>query len=642
MKRLCLLLIALAFFFVPLLVRAQAQEEHHEIIVTATRLDSPAKEVASSVTVISSDDLERLKRSLVLDVLRNVPGVSITQNGGPGGAASVFLRGANSEHTLVLLDGVELNDSINPSRSADLAHLYLEDIERIEVLRGPQSPLFGSDALGGIINIITKKGEGRPKLTMVSSGGAYGTFAGQAGVSGSAKKANYSFGLSRFETKGVSAADSTLAGNTEKDGYRNLTLSGRVGLRLKENLEVSLTARSIGAKTDLDNFGGPSGDDPNSVQDYRSFFFRSEIRGLFLKNRWEQKLAIGVVDSRRTLDNPVDTAHPLESESGLYKGRLLKFDWQNNFFLHPSNTLTLGIEHETEKGESDYVAQGPWGSSVSFFPSKNATMTGIYVQDHLRFADRLFLTAGVRLDHHSQAGEAATYRLAQAYIFKASGTKLRASVGTAFKAPSLYQLYAPGTFFGPIGNVILKPERSLGWDAGVEQPLFGERMRFAATYFHNDFTNLINFDFALGYTNIGKAESKGLEIEVEGRPNRKIFLRVSYTRLEAEDKITSAPLLRRPGHSLSASFSFSFFEKWRASASFDFVGKREDLDYWSWPSRPVTLSPYSLLNVIISNDVSSHLQIFCRLDNILNQRYELVYGYGTLGLSAQIGAKISL
>ena len=642
MKKNFFFVFSLVFFSLTLLLSPQEQEEHHEIVVTATRLEAPAREVASSVTVISSEDLQRLKKMSVLEVLRDVLGVSIAQNGGQGEAASVFLRGANSEHTLVLLDGVELNDPINPSRSADLAHLFLEDIERIEILRGPQSPLYGSDALGGIINIITKKGEGKPRFTLASSGGSFGTFAGQAGVSGSAKKAHYSFGLSRFETQGISAADSTFPGNSEIDGYRNLTLSGRLGLTLRDNLEVNLVARSIQAKTDIDNFGGPYGDDPNSVQDYRSFFIKAELRGLFLKNRWEQKLGIASVDSQRTIDNPTDEFHPFESENGLFKSRLFKFDWQNNFFLHPSNTLTLGLEYEMEEGESRYVAEGPWGSSSSFFPQKNAAMAGIYVQDHIRLADQFFAAVGLRLDHHSQAGEAATYRLAPAYIFKTSGTKIRASLGTAFKAPSLYQLYAPKTYFGPIGNKSLKPERSSGWDAGIEQPLFGDRARLAATYFHNSFENLINFDFVQGYTNIGQAESKGLEVELEARPNESLFLRASYTHLDAKDKISGIALLRRPRNMLSASLSLSFSDKWRASVSYNHVGKREDMNFWVWPPRTVTLSPSSLLNGLISCDLSPHVQVFGRLDNILDEQYEMVYGYGTLGFSAQAGVKISL
>ena len=642
MMRTILLILPLAFFCLSLPVLAQTKEEHHEIVVTATRLETPAREIASSVSVITSKDLAKLKKSSALEVLRDVLGVSITQNGGPGEAASVFLRGANSEHTLVLLDGVELNDPINPSRSADLAHLYLENIERIEIIRGPQSPLYGSDALGGVINIITKKGAGKARLDLAATGGSYGTFVGWGGVSGSVKKANYSFGISQFGTLGVSASDSALPGNSEKDGYRNLTLSGRVGLALGENLELYAIVRSIQAKTDIDNYGGPYGDDPNNVQDYDSFIFNGGFHGLFFSNRWEQRLTIGIVDSRRSNANPTDPAHPAESDSALFKSRLLKIDWQNNLFLHASNTLTMGLEYESEAGESRYLAQGAWGSSASFFPTRNADMAGLYVQDYVRLADRLFFSAGLRFDRHSQTGNSLTYRLAPAYIFKPTGTKIRASFGSAFKAPSLYQLYAPGTFFGPIGNINLKPERSLGWDVGVEQPFLGERIQLRATYFQNEFKNLINFDYVQGYTNIGKAQSRGLEIEFEGRPSQSLFSRASYTHLEAKDAITGGPLLRRPRDLFTASLSYSFSAKSAVSVSFDFVGKREDVDYFSWPSRTVTLRPYSLLNAIISYDLSPNAQVFGRLDNLLDEKYETVYGYGTLGFSVQTGVRISL
>jgi vitamin B12 transporter len=629
------------FCLTPFLL-SQEQKEHHEIVVTATRLEVPAREVASSVAVFSLEDLERMKRMSLLEILRNVVGVSVSQNGGQGEAASVFLRGANSEHTLVLLDGVPLNDPINPSRSADLAHLYLQNIERIEILRGPQSPLFGSDALGGVISVITRQGQGRPGLTLSSSAGSLGTYTGQVGLTGSNRAVHYSFGLSRFETKGVSAADALLPGNSEVDGYRNLTLSGRVGLAFKGNLEASLTGRWIGAKTDIDNFGGPYGDDPNSVQDYRSSFLKGEVRGLFLKNRWEQKLGVGIFYSRRSNNNPPDEIHPSESETGLFRGRLVKVDWQNNVFLLPSNTLTMGLEYELEEGASEYLATGLWGSSASTFSWKRAAMAGLYVQDFVGHADRFFATIGMRFDHHSRAGEAVTFRLAPAYILNADGTKLRASLGTAFKAPSLYQLYAPGTFFGPIGNENLKPERSFGWDAGIEQPLFGGSARLSVTYFQNDFRNLINFDYVLGYTNIGRAESKGLEIEAEGRWNGVLFLRASYTHLQTRDALTGAALLRRPRDMFGASLSLLFSEKLRLTASYDFVGQREDLDSWSWPSRSVILPPYSLLNGVISYALNPHVRVFGRLDNILNARYEMVYGYGTLGFSLQTGVEISL
>ncbi len=622
--------------------KSQTTPERHEVVVTATRLETPPREVGSAISVISGFDLSRFKQTFVLEALRGAPAVAVTQNGGMGEASSVFLRGANSEHTLVLLDGVELNDPINPSRSADLAHLFLANVDRLEILRGPQGLLYGSDALGGVVNIIPARGSGRPRLTLTSSGGTFGTFTGQASVSGSGRSVDYSVALSRYETGGVSAANSALAGNSERDGYLNWTLSGRVGIVLGKSLEADFTGHAIWAKTDIDNFGGPYGDDPNNTQDYRSYFLKGQVRGLFLENRWEQRLAVAAVDSRRSHRNRPDEFHPQEAEAGQFKGRMITLDWQNNVFLDTAHTLTAGLEYERELGESEYLSEGPWGPYSSLFPRQGAGTVGLYVQDSLRLAGRLFATAGLRVDRHSRTGTAVTYRLAPAYVFKAAQTKLRASFGTGFKSPSLYQLYAPGTTFGPIGNSGLKPERSQGWDAGIEQPLFGGRARAAVTYFHNDFKNLIDFSVLRGYINIGRAETKGIEAEFSARPWQSFSLDLVYSRLEARDETLGTALLRRPKVAISARIACDFLKRWTAAVSFDHVGLRQDVNYNIWPALTLTLPAHSLLHGVVSCDAGGGAQLFVRLDNILDARYEMVYGYGTLGRSVQAGVKLAL
>jgi len=622
--------------------KSQAAPERHEVVVTATRLETPPREVGSAIAVISSFDLSRFKPTFVLEALDAAPAVAVTQNGGAGGASSVFLRGANSEHTLVLLDGVELNDPINPSRSADLAHFFLANVDRLEILRGPQGPLYGSDALGGVVNIIPARGSGQPRLTLTSSGGTFGTFMGQAAVSGSGGSVDYSIGVSRYETGGISAADSALDGNSERDGYRNWTLSGRVGIAFARNLEANFTAHAIWAKTDIDNFGGPYGDDPNNTQDYRSYFLKGQVRGLFLENRWEQRLAVAVVDSRRAHRNRPDEYHPGEAESGEFKGRMLTLDWQNNVFLHSTHTLTAGVEYERELGESEYLTEGPWGPYSSLFPRQGAGTIGLYVQDSLRLGDRLFATAGLRVDRHSRTGTAVTYRLAPAYILKFTQTKLRASFGTGFKSPSLYQLSAPGTAFGPIGNSSLRPERSRGWDAGLEQPFFGGRARAALTYFQNDFENLIDFSVLQGYVNIGRAQTKGYEVELSARPWESFSLGLVYCRLDAHDQVLDTDLLRRPRDTVSARAACDFLKRWTIAISFDHMGERRDVNYNVWPALTLTLPAHSLLNAVVSCDAGRGAQLFIRLDNILDARYELVYGYGTLGRSVQAGVKLVL
>ncbi len=648
MRRLCLFLFSLILVSSPAALRPEDDPqqktpppERHEVVVTATRLETPAREVGSSVSVISGESLERDKRQFILEALRETAGVSVTQNGGPGEAASVFLRGANSEHTLVLLDGVALNDPVNPSRSADLAHIYFDNIDRVEILRGPQSPLYGSDALAGIVNIITKRGQGPARWTMGLSGGSYGTYSGQAGVSGSSDRVDYSLGASGFTTGGISAASTLRAGNSEKDGYRNLSLSGRLGVSLRKNLDFEVVGRAVDAGTDIDNFGGAYGDDPNNRQDYRSLFLKTQLRGLLLENRWEQKLALAVTDSLRTHDNPVDDIHPLESETGDFRGRLISLDWQNNFFVHPSNTLTAGLELRQERGESEYNYAYSGMDFPSLFPLQKAGTAGLYVQDSIRLGGRFFATAGVRYDHHSQAGDAVTYRLAPAFVISGTGTKLRASLATGFKAPSLYQLYAPSTIYGPIGNPGLEPEKVRGWDAGIDQTWGNDLVRTSLTYFRNDFENLIDFSFSEGYVNIGRALSRGVEAEVDVRPLRKFSLSVVLTYLEAKDADTGERLLRRPRNNLSVQARYDFTGRWSASLSYDHAGDRRDIAYTAMSSVPVTLPPYSLLNGVLTYLARSGVQVFARVDNVLNARYEMVYGYGTPGASLQLGVRLS-
>jgi vitamin B12 transporter len=616
------------------------QKLRHDVVVTATRIETPSKEVASSITVITRADLDRANRSSVLDVLEGVVGTAAVRSGGIGAAASIMLRGGNSEHTLVLLDGVEINDPMNPSRSCDLAHITLDQVERIEILRGPQSTLFGSDALGGVVNIITRTGEGRPKLNLYESAGSLSTSESRLGISGSTRRVAYSLGASYLESGGISAADKAFAGNREKDGYRNLSLTGRAGLKLRENLDLDLTVRGLLTRSEIDNFGGPFGDDPNNSQRYDSLFARAQLRGLYGNGRWESKLGAAVILSKRLNDNPVDRAHPFDSEKGSFRSGLLKVDWQNNVFLHPSNTLTFGAEYEAEGGSSEYRSESLWGPFVGKFPGRKAGDLGIYVQDQVKFGGRFFATTGVRIDSHSRSGTAFTYRLAPAWFIARTGTKLKATLGTGFKSPSLYQLYAPPTAWGPIGNNGLKSEESTGWDAGLEQDLAGGRFKLGATYFRNCFRNLISFDNVRGYINVGRAETNGVELTGEAVPCAALSIMASYTRLTAKDKDTGLGLLRRPRDKFSAGLDWKPLPKFDLGLKLSRVGSRSDLDFNTWPSAPITLRPYTLLDANISYAVAPRTKLFFRFDNLLNQRYEMIYGYGTPGFCVYAGIKL--
>lgn len=616
---------------------AEPQSLQHDLVVTATRIETPSREIASSLTVLTREVLARSKKTTVLEALEESAGVSSIRSGGPGAAATIMLRGSNSEHTLVLLDGVELNDPMNPSRTCDLTHLRLDQVERIEILRGPQSTLYGSDALGGVVNIITRKGDGPLGVDLTSRAGSMKTVDGALDVSGALAKGHFSFGASWFSSEGISAADASFPGNTEKDGYRNLTLMSRAGWKIRPNTDLDLSFRLLSARTELDNFGGYAGDDPNNVQRLASMSVVAHLRRLSRNGRWESKLDISFAGSDRKYDNPADASHPYDSETGRYRSSLVKTDWQNNFFFSSSHTLTAGAEFERERGSSSYVSESAWGPSSTPFPARTSSTAGFYVQDQIRAGNHLAASAGIRLDNHDRSGAAVTFRIAPAWLIPSTGTKIKGTFGTGFKAPSLYQLYAPGTSWGPIGNAGLKAEESAGWDAGVEQELFEGRMRIGAVRFSNRFHNLIVYDASSGYVNVNRAESEGFEFTALATPAEAFSLQAAYTRQKTKNSDTGSPLLRRPENQFTASAFGRIFGKFDWAGSFVLSGRRIDLDYTGWPAAEVVLPSTAVLNATISYEAGKRLELFLRLENILGRRRETVFGYGTPGFCAYVG-----
>ncbi|MFQ6038636.1 MAG: TonB-dependent receptor plug domain-containing protein [Candidatus Aminicenantales bacterium] len=614
----------------------------HEVVVTATRMETPVREIASSVTVITKQELEASRARTVIEALQDVLGLAVVQAGPAGGSASVFLRGANTEHTLVMIDGVEINDPITPSRSCDLGHILLEDVERIEILRGPQSPLYGSDAIGGVIHIITEKGGQKTRFRTSVTGGSYRTWSGTAGVSGSLGRSSFALAASSLQSRGFSAASPELEGNREPDGYRNLSLSARWGFRASKSIDFDLTLKSVNTTTEIDAFGGPFGDDPNSVQDYDGLFLKGQVRGLFLRNRWEQIWSLSLIRYDRHHDNPTDALHPYDSEKSVYESLRWKIGWQNNLFLHASNTLSFGLEIQEESGESEYESQSQWGAFTSIFPKKKAAIAGLYIQDQLRHAGWLFMTAGIRLDSHTASGKSITYRIAPAVLLPQTQTKLRATLGTGFKAPSLYQLYAPGTMWGPIGNPDLEAEKTLSWDLGADQTFFDGNLLVGVTFFSSRFRNLIEYDPARGFVNIAKASSRGAEVLAEAYPSPDVSISASYTRTHTRDEATGEPLLRRPLHKLTTQALFRIAGKAHLTLSGIHVSAREDLEWRGFLPTRVRMPSYTLINAALSYAFSASVEAFCRVDNLLDVRYERIKGYGTPGISAYAGLVLNL
>ena len=616
---------------------------HHQITVTATRIETSPRETGSSVTIITKEELAQTQEPLLLDALKKVAGISIIQAGPAGMASSVFLRGANSEHTLIMIDGVQVNDPISPSRSADLAHLQTSNIERVEILAGPQSPLYGSDALGGVINIITSPGKGKPHLEISGLLGSWMTSQVQVSTAGEWEKVAFSLSLTHFQNEGISAANSIYPGNSEKDGYRNLSFAGRTDLTLSPNNKFSFFLRAYNARSDIDNFGGPYGDDPNNQQDSQSLISRLSWRNFLFGPRWEQLLSINFTHHRRENKNSPDEFHPSEGDKGIYKSNFVHLDWQHNLYLHPNNTITFGIDWKQESGQSEYTSFNAWGNYNSFFPQEKAHSVGFYGQDFIRIEPYFFSQIGIRWDKYAHFGTAFTYRLSPTIIFPATNTQLKLSLGSAFKAPSLYQLYAPGSTFGPIGNPHLQPEKSKGWEVGIQQTLMSpDKLQLNLGYFSQNFTNLIQFDYAQGYINTGRARSRGWEVSSQLNLKETVQVHLNYTHLQSLDLQTNEPLLRRPQELLNARLLLQIKKNIHSTITFTYYGQREDLDYSTWPASRVSLSPFKLLNFNTSYNLNPHLQLFLKIDNLLDEKFELIKGYGAYGLSIYLGVKSTI
>jgi vitamin B12 transporter len=538
-----------------------------------------------------------------------------------------------------MVDGVEMNDPASPTRMFDLAHLRLEDVERIEIIRGPQSTLYGSEAMGGVIHVITRRAGGRARLNLTSLAGSYGTLSAAAGAAGGAGPVGFALDASVLRTDGFSAAGAGYPGNEEKDGFRGFALSGKLRWAAREGTELELASFYGSNRMDLDGSGGAYGDDPNYEQDYRSLLVRGTLRSRQFENRWEQILNISYVRHERVYRNDEDEAHPFDSEEGTYAGARVKLDWQNNIYPLPSHTITAGLDLERESGESDYLSHSAWGAFDSAFPGKEAWSAGLYVQDRISLDGVFFATAGARLDRHGAAGAALTWRLAPAVIVPGPKTKVRGTLGTGFKAPSLYQLYAPATAWGPVGNAGLKAERSLGWDLGMEQEFFRGGLAVSACVFSNSLQDLIQFDYASGYSNIGRARTRGAEVEIRAAPLSWLSAEASYTRTRARDLDSGLDLLRRPLDKIAAGLMAAAGGA-RLSLSAVYLGARDDLDYSGWAARRVRLDPFLVLNAAASLRLSGGVEALLRLDNILDERFELVRGYGTAGFSLYAGIRV--
>ena len=608
----------LILFFAGIAV-AQAQDAvTEEIVVSATRLPVPEIESPASVSVVTAKELEERQVRRVADALREVPGLTVAQTGAPGQLTSVFTRGLRSEHTQVLLDGIPINQGL--AGLFNFADLSVDNIDRIEVVRGPQSTLYGPRALAGVIQIFTKRGSGAPTGAVSGEGGSFGTARESFSSSGGAKGFDFSVGLSRLDT------DNERPNNQ----YRLSNGIANIGWSPNERLRVgSLFTYSL---ADTGN--------PNSISNPKPFDNFLTERWLigpridFTPVDWWSHQLIVAYDHERQVNDPNDDGFVFATRA-LFKRFTL--DYQNN--LKPASWLTLTTgafySHVDAGQERPFISQ-LFGPQPTFISDETEQTSG-FAQASVTPVKNLNLVAGGRFDHFNQFGDVWTYRFAGSYLIARTDTTIRSSIATGFSPPS-----SQDKIFG--NNFGLEPERNRGFDVGVEQRLWERRVQIGATYFHNRLSNVIGFNGQFDTLNLGAARTQGVEVELKLRPVDNLELVANYTYLEAEktsaadvSQLQGARLPRRPRNEVYVSGTYLWFGKLRTTAEAKFVNAREELNFGG-PN--FDIEDYAVVNLAAEYEISRQIAIFARINNLTDERYAEVFGFPALGRAAYAGFKV--
>jgi vitamin B12 transporter len=605
-------------------------------VVSATRVPTPLSAVASSVTVVTADEIEARQERSLPDVLRDVPGVTVVQTGGAGGQTSLFMRGTNPNHTKILLDGIDIADPSTPSGAADISKFLSADIAQVEVLRGPQGALYGSDAIGGVIAITTKSGEGPLSLSANAEGGSFDTFNQWGSASGSEDGVHYAVSVQHMHAGDTPVTPLNLLQPGEKrndDFYDNVTATAKLGLDVTPDFDLGLVTRysnSLGKITGdafsfvtFTSFPSPTQTRIETLQ-YQT---RATAHLLLWDGRFDQTLGLAYGHSIMGTRDP-------DNGDSRQIGDRVKLDWQGNVKIADGHTLVLGAE----------TARDALHPGLSFgFPS--TLSTGIttnagFAELQSDFGNGVTASASLRYDDNSRFGDKTTWRMAPAWVpnWLGGNTKLKATAGTGFKAPALQQLY--GTFGG---NVNLRPETSFGYDVGVEQSLFDGVVSAGATWFRNDVRNMIVSGPAPAFTliNVGRARTDGVESFVTWKADDALRFRASYTYTDALDGTTHLALLRRPRHQADLDADWTPIEGLGLHATLLYVGPQIDGNRdFSIPR--LKLPDHAVVNIAADWRFDDHFTLFGRIENASDTSYQSPDGFLRPGIGAFAGIKASL
>jgi vitamin B12 transporter len=594
---------------------AAAQDLHRtDVVVTASGVEQAADTTGQAVTVIDRDTIEQRQTVVVSDLLATTPGVTVSRNGGIGTLTTVRLRGAEGDQTLVLIDGVRVNDPSSTGGGFDFANLLSSSVERIEVLRGPDSVPWGSQAIGGVVNVITTAPTERLTARGNVEYGADDTVFASGGVSGSSGIVSGALTGGYLRTDGISA----YADGAEDDGYRQIGATGRAEVAFAPNLRLDLRGYWADSRTDIDGFPPPT----YSFNDTREYSTAQELYGYaglhadFADGRFRNTVAFQIADINR--DNFDRDLSPRLQFLG--RGRSERYTYKGDIRALDQIRIVLGAEHEDTR----------FGDGSAHY---NRGVSSLWGELIVTPVERLSITGGIRYDDDDAFGGHTTFSANAAYTLP-SGTTLRGSYAEGFKAPTLYQLYAP--FYG---TPTLDPETAKSWDAGIAQRLIGDRLVATATYFHRTTRNQIDFDLvSFTYGNIARTRGQGVEIGLVARPVDALTLAGSYSLIDTENRsagFEGNDLARRPRNtaSLSADYRLPFGLALGGTVtitghSYDDAGNLN------------RLGGYTLASIRAELPIGDRFSIYGRLENAFDEEYETVSGYGTIGRAAYAGVRV--
>jgi vitamin B12 transporter len=627
-------------------ISAPSDSSIEEVVVVANRAPTPVDKVGNSVTVLDQSDIQLSQAVVTSDLLAQTPGLTVARVGGVGQPTSVFVRGAESDQTVVVIDGVVMNDPAQVGGGYDFENLLIGDTSRIEILRGAQSTLYGSQAMGGVINIVTADPTQTAGGSARLEGGSHNTGDGTASLGGKADALVWRVAANYYGTSGIPAFDQYLGGRRDCASQIG-TGAGQLRYDLTPALQLDVRGYYVQARADFDGFDTPTGafGDDSEYGKTRQAIGYTGLTWHSADQSLTQRFALQYTDSEtREYDPNAPANFGSPSIETFYAiGRNTREEYQGTWLFSGAGQLVFGAQHEHSTIDTDTPA-----FDVTPAPLEKAVnIDSVYAQARYDAAPDLTLTAGGRYDHHDVYGAHGTGELAAAWVLSDRQTILRASFGQGFKAPSLYQLYSN------FGNQALQPETADSWDAGIERHAFDDRLVLSATYFARTSRDLINFfdcstpsplcatePFGY-YANIAHSRASGVELVGTLKATSELSFTANYTYTDATDSSPGSTtygnqLPRRPKQAGNFTASYAWPFKLNTSLALRYAGPSYDD-----AANQIRLGGYVLVDFRVSLPITDRTEIYGRVENLTDRHYETAFQYGTLGRSAYVGGRVT-